>query len=43
MGADSYPVVADRLGHPRLDTVRAYTSPTEDDRTKALNLLPTGR
>ena len=27
MGADSYPVVADLLGHPRLDTVRAYTSP----------------
>ena len=33
-------VVADLLGHARLDTVRAYTRRTEDDRTKALNLLP---
>jgi integrase len=33
----------DLLGHARLDTVRAYTRPTEDDRTKALNLLLTGR
>ena len=36
-------VVADLLGHARLDTVRAYTRPTEDDRTKALNLLPADR
>jgi hypothetical protein len=36
-------VVADLLGHARLDTVRACTRPTDDDRTKALNLLPTDR
>jgi integrase len=36
-------VVADLLGHARLDTVRAYTRPTADDRIKALNLLPTDR
>jgi hypothetical protein len=27
----------------RLDTVRAYTRPTADDRIKALDLLPTDR
>jgi integrase/recombinase XerC len=31
------------LGHARLDTVRAYTHPTAEDRAKALNLLPTDR
>jgi hypothetical protein len=35
--------VADLLGHARLDTVRAYTRPTDDDRPKALNVLPTDR
>jgi hypothetical protein len=28
-------------GGATLDTVRAYTHPTADDRAKALNLLPT--
>jgi hypothetical protein len=36
-------VVADLLGHARLDTVRACTRRTEDGRTKVLNLLPTDR
>ncbi|MGH3770509.1 MAG: hypothetical protein ACRDRW_03775 [Pseudonocardiaceae bacterium] len=27
----------------RVSTIRTYTRPTTDDRTKALNLLPTGR
>lgn len=36
-------VVAELLGHARLETVRAYTKPTEEDKVKALNLLPVDR
>jgi len=36
-------VVADLLGHQRLESVRAYTQPTAADRAKAVNLLPTDR
>ncbi len=36
-------VVAELLGHARLETVRTYTRPTEQDKTNALNLLPVGR
>jgi len=43
VGVPGLVVVADLLGHARLDTVRACTSPTEDDRAKTLNLLPTDR
>jgi integrase/recombinase XerC len=42
-GGTDLVLVADLLGHARLDTVRAYTHPTAEDRTKALTLLPTDR
>lgn len=42
-GGSDLVTVADLLGHARLDTVRAYTRPTAEDRAKALNLLPTDR
>ncbi|MGH3722054.1 MAG: tyrosine-type recombinase/integrase [Pseudonocardiaceae bacterium] len=42
-GGTDLVIVADLLGHARLDTVRAYTRPTTDDRIKTLNLLPTDR
>jgi site-specific recombinase XerD len=33
--------VVELLGHARLDNVRAYTQPTEDDKIKALDNLIT--
>jgi integrase/recombinase XerC len=42
-GGTDLVLVADMLGHSRLETVRAYTRPTPDDRAKALNLLPIDR
>jgi integrase/recombinase XerC len=38
-GADLV-LVADLLGHARLDTTRSYAAPTAHDRVKALDLLP---
>ncbi|HEY2946988.1 MAG TPA: tyrosine-type recombinase/integrase [Micromonosporaceae bacterium] len=35
-------VVADLLGHARLETTRGYTRPTVEDHTKVLDLLPVG-
>ena len=33
--------VAELAGHARLETTRAYSLPTDEDMTKALNLLIT--
>jgi integrase/recombinase XerC len=41
-GADLV-LVADLMGHSRLETTRAYTRPTAEDRAKALDLLPVDR
>jgi len=40
-GGTDLVVVADMLGHTRLDQTRRYTLPTTADRERALNLLPT--
>jgi len=32
-------IVADLLGHARLETTRVYTGPTDEDRAASLDLL----
>jgi integrase/recombinase XerD len=33
-------VASELLGHARLETIRAYSRPTAEDRRKAVDLLP---
>jgi len=42
-GGTDLVIVADLLGHTRLDTTRGYTKPNAKDRTRALDLLPIHR
>jgi integrase/recombinase XerD len=42
-GGTDLVVVADMLGHARLDQTRRYTLPTAADRERALTLLPVDR
>ncbi|WP_322756030.1 hypothetical protein [Frankia sp. Cas3] len=40
-GGTDLVTVAELLGHTRLETVRIYTKPTEDDKIRALDHLIT--
>lgn len=39
-GGTDLVIVADLLDHARLETARAYTHPTLEDRARAVDLLP---
>jgi site-specific recombinase XerD len=41
-GADLV-LVAELMGHRRLETIRVYTRPSAEDRAKAIDLLPVDR
>ncbi len=40
-GGTDIVIVAELLGHNRLETTRVYTQPTHEDRSKAITLLTT--